>query len=200
MEYTTENTYLQIVKLKDDREIESIGAAIKRCLVPSQFYVIEKKPEMAYSFYNSLVEPSAVYTLTKSAPKFLMELLLSKVESLDGYLSDKKRRKPVQTGGYNVDDLCKKITVLENRPMWIDDSEIQSVTTLCEKCRRMKEKRHIQFAVIDDFMHLPIPESVLKGMEAPDAAYRQLCQLAKELDIVVVALLDSSIFHPEKNN
>lgn len=198
MEYTTENTYLQIVKMKDDRENGSMGAAIKRCLVPSQFYIIEKKPEMTYSFYYSLVEPSVVYTPTKSAPKFLMELVLSKVESLDGSLIDKKRRKHTQTGGFNVDDLYKKINVLENRPMWIDDSEIQSVTALCEKCRRMKEERHIQFAVIDDFMYLPIPESVLKGLDAPDTAYRQLCQLAKELDIAVVALLDSSVFHPDK--
>ena len=51
MEYTTENTYLQIVRLKDDQETGSLGAAIKRSLMPSQFYVIEKKPEIASSFY-----------------------------------------------------------------------------------------------------------------------------------------------------
>ena len=198
MENKTEITCLQIVRMKDDNKTGSLGAAIKRSLMPSQFYVVEKKPEVTSSFYHSLVEPSAVYTVTKSAPKFLLELLLSKVESLDNNLSDKKRGKLAQIENFNVSDLCKKINVLENRPMWIDDSEIQSVTVLCEKCRRMKEEHHIQFAVIDDFLHVPIPESVQMGLEAPDAAYKQLCQLAKELHIVVVALLDSSLFYPSE--
>ena len=56
----------------------------------------------------------------------------------------------------------------------------------------MKEERNIQFVVIDDFMHLPIPEIVLQGREEPDAVNKQLCRLAKELDIAVVALVDSS--------
>lgn len=198
MEYTTEITNVQIVKMKDDNKNGSWGDALKCSLTPSQFYVIEKKPAVAFSFYLSLVEPTAVYTLTTSAQKFLLELVLSKVESGDGCLSDKKRMKQVQLGGYNAGDLSKKINILENRPMWIDDSEIQSVTELCEKCRRMKEEHQIQFVVIDDFLNLPTPQSVLEGMEAPDAAYKQLCLLAKELDIVVVGLLDSSVYHSNK--
>ena len=197
-EYSTENTYLQIVKMKDDDENGGWGAVIKRSLLPSQFYVIEKKPEVASSLYYSLVEPTAVYTLTTSAQKFLLELILSKVESEDDNLSNKKSKKHSQLGGFNAGDLCKKINILENRPMWIDDSEIQSVTRLCEKCRQMKEEHHIQFAVIDDFLNLPTPQSVLQGMDAPDAAYKQLCLLAKELEIVVIALLDPSVYHSDK--
>ena len=52
MEYTTENTYLQIVRMKDDNENGGLGAALKRSLAPSQFYVIEKTPEIASSFYR----------------------------------------------------------------------------------------------------------------------------------------------------
>ena len=178
MEYTTEITNLQIVKMKDDNENGCWGAVIKRSLKSSQFYVIEKTPEIASSFYFSLVEPTIVFTLTKSAPKFLLELLLLKVE-------------PLAEDFTSVGDLCKQVNVLDNRPMWIDDSEIQSTAELCEKCRRMKEEHHIQFVVIDDFQHLPTPQSVREGMEAPDANYKQLCQLAKELDIVVVGLLDT---------
>lgn len=192
MDYTnkTEITTLRMVKLKDDNEQGGWGAVIKRSLTPGQFFVMEKKPEIASSFYYSLVEPTIVFTLTKNAPIFLLELLLLRVEPLDEDLSKKKRMERAQTGGFNVDDLCKQINVLENRPMWIDDSEIQSITELCEKCRQMKKERHIEYVVIDDFLGVPIPQSVLEGMEAPDANYKQLCQLAKELDIVVVALLE----------
>ena len=195
MEYTTENAILQIVRIKDDGDW---GGIIKHSLMPSQFYVIEKKPEVTSSFYFSLTEPSAVFTLTKSASKFLMELLLSKAVSFNEDLfDDKKRMKPSQIGSFLMDDLNMKINMLENRPMWIDDSEIQSVTKFCIKCRRMKEEQHIQFAVIDDFINLPTPKSVLEGRAAPDAAYKQLCQLAKELDIIVVALLDPSLYHSD---
>ena len=195
MEYTTENAILQIVRIKDDGDW---GGIIKHSLMPSQFYVIEKKPEVTSSFYFSLTEPSAVFTLTKSDSKFLMELLLSKAVLFnEDHFFDKKRMKPSQIGDFVMDDLNMKINILENCPMWIDDSEIQSVTEFCIKCRRMKEEHHIQFAVIDDFINLPTPKSVLEGRAAPDAAYKQLCQLAKELDIVVVALLDPSIYHSD---
>lgn len=186
MEYTTENTYLQIVRMKDDNENGGLGAALKRSLAPSQFYVIEKKPEIVSSFYYSLIEPSAVFTVTKNARDFLLELIIPQAESLG--------EEP------DLHNLCKKIKVLKNQSMWIDDSEIQSVTELCEKCRRVKEEHHIQFVVIDDFLHLPIPESVQRGLDAPDAAYRQLCQLAKELNIVVVALLEPSVNHHDEDH
>ena len=173
MENTTENAILQIVRIKDDYTNGDLGAIIKHGLMPSQFYVIEKKPKAASSFYLSLVEPTIVFTLTSSAQKHLLELLLSEIKSFD------------------------EIHLLGNRSMWIDDSEIQSVTELCANCRQMKEEHHIQFVVIDDFQHLPSSQSVLEGSEVPDAAYEQLCQLAKELDIVVVALLAPSVYHSD---
>lgn len=198
MENTTENTILQIVRIKNDYTNGGWGATIKYSLLPSQFYVIKKKPEIISAFYLSLVEPTAVFTLTRSAQKHLLELLLSEIESLDENGSDTQETKHTHSGCLSLEDFCKKIHMLENRPMWIDDSEIQSVAELCEKCRRIKEEHHIQFAVIDDFLHVPTTDSVLKGLEAPDAAYRQLCQLAKELDIVVIALLDSSVYHSDE--
>ena len=183
MENTTEITNLQIVRMKDDCENGCWGAAIKQSLMPSQFYIIEKKPETISSLYYSLVEPSTVFTLTKSAPIFLLELLLLRVEPLDEELSKKKRRERAQMGGFNVDDLCMQINVLENRPMWIDDSEIQSVTELCEKCRRLKEERHIQFAVIDDFLNLPIPDSVNRVWKHPTRLTDSYASLPRNLTL-----------------
>ena len=197
MEYTNTTTEIttQIVDLKlvgktDENEQGGWGAVIKRSLQPGQFYLLEKKPEIASSLYYNLVEPTVVFTLSKSASVFLLELLLLRVEPLDEDLSKKMRMERAKAGGFNVDDLCKQINFLENRPMWVDDSEIQSITELCEKCRRMKKERHIQYVVIDDIYGVPTPQSVLEGLEAPDANYRQLCQLAKELDLVVIALLE----------
>ena len=175
-----ENVKIVIVKMKDCGENDDLGAALKRSLVPSQLYVIDKTPEIATSFYYSLFEPTAVFTITKSSTHFYQDLLWSRVET------------SCQRGGIDPDDIGKTLNALENRPMWIDDTMFQSVADLCEKCRQLKEERNIQFVVIDDFVHLPIPESVLRGLEEPDAVNKQLCRLAKELDIAVVALVDPS--------
>lgn len=125
----------------------------------------------------------------------ITNLQIVRMKDDNGCHSDKRGKKHSPTGSFNVSDLSKSINVLENRPMWIDNSEIQSVTELCDKCRRMKEEHHVQFAVIDDFLKALIPQSVWEGREAPDAPYKQLSQLAKELDIVIVALSLPSIFH-----
>ena len=103
MEYTTEITNLQIVRMKDDCENGGWGAEIKRILMPSQFYVIEKTPEIASSFYHGLAEPTLVFTQTRSAQKFLLELVLSKVEPKDGCLFYKRKTKHAHTGSFNVD-------------------------------------------------------------------------------------------------
>lgn len=178
MEDRFEKAKIEIVRMKDNDESDDLGTAVKRHLVPSQFYIIEKTPETALSFYASLEEPSVVFSLTKSSTQFFNNLLWARVEA------------DYQTGGIDPNDIGKIFNALENRPMWIDDSKIHSVEELYEKCLQMKAEQKIQFAVIDDFQNLPVPKRVMKGRAKPD--YQQLCQIAKELDIVLVALVDPS--------
>ena len=179
MENRFEKAEINIVRMSFGVN-DDLGTALKRILLPSQLYVIDKTSEIATSFYYSLVEPSVVFTITKSSTQFIKDLMWSRINSL------------VYTVGIDMGVVGKRIKILENLPMWVDDTKFQSVAELCEKCRQMKEERNIQFVVIDDFMHLPIPEIVLQGREEPDAVNKQLCRLAKELDIAVVALVDSS--------
>ena len=98
--------------------------ALKRILVPSQLYVIDKTSEIATSFYYSLVEPSVVFTITKSSTQFNKDLMWSRVNSL------------VYTVGIDMGVIGKRIKILENLPMWVDDTKFQSVAELCEKCRQ----------------------------------------------------------------
>ena len=168
LENQFENAKIEVVKMKDYGENSDLGAEIKRNLVPSQFYIIEKTPEIALSFYSSLEEPSVIFSLTKSSTQFFNNLLWSRVEA--GY----------QTGGFDLNDIGKRINALQNRPMWIDDSKIQSIEELYEKCLQMKEERNIQFVVIDDFQRLALPKS--------DETLWQLCKIAQKFDIVLVGM------------
>lgn len=180
MENRFETTEINIVRMSFGVN-DDLGTALKRSLVPSQLYIIDKTPEIATSFYYSLDEPSVVFTLTKSSTQFIKDLMWSRVESL-----------VYDMVGIDMGVVGKRVNILEKLPMWVDDTKFQSVAELCEKCLQMKEERNIQFVVIDDFVHLPIPESVLRGLEEPDAVNKHLCRLAKELDIAVVALVDPS--------
>ena len=60
----------------------------------------------------------------------------------------------------------------------------QSVEELYEKCLQMKVERNIQFAVIDDFQRLALPN--------PDEILWQLCKIAKKFDIVLVGMKRAS--------
>ena len=179
MENRFETAEINIVRMSFGIN-DDLGTALKRSLAPSQLYIIDKTQEIATSFYYGLDEPSVVFTLTKSSTQFIKDLMWSRAEA--GYL----------TGVFDLDDIGKTINIMENRPMWIDDTEFQSVADLCEKCCQLKEERNIKFVVIDDFVHLPIPEGVQRRLEEPDAVNKHLCRLAKELDVAVVALVDPS--------
>lgn len=177
-----EEINIRAFRKKDLGITDGIGASLKHILEPSQFYIVEKKPEVASSFYYSLFEPSAIFTLTKRTEDFLYEMSFE--------LSKNKIQIGCYTGNSNMNGIT--VSIQENRPMWIDDTEIHSVKELCEKCRQMKIEHQIQFAVIDDFQHLPLPKRVLEGRVNRDEVYQQLCLLATELNIVVLAFNSSS--------
>ena len=166
-----ENVKIEIVKLKEYGENSDLGAEIKRSLVPSQFYIIEKTSEIALSFYSSLEEPSVIFSQTKSSTQFFNDLLWSMWS---------RGETGCQADGIDLDDIGKITNALENRPLWIDDSKIHSVEELYEKCLQMKAEKQIQFAVIDDFQRMALPHS--------DEILWQLCKIAKKFDVVLVGM------------
>ena len=180
MENVIEKTKIEIVRMKDDGENGDLGTTLMRSLVPSHFYIVEKTPEMATSFCYNLTAPAAVYTITKSLYQFFGDLI--------GYDGGTKSK----TSGFEMDEICKKTKVLENKPLWIDDTEFENIAELCEKSRQMKEEHHVQFVIIDDLQNLPALKQVQEGDEKPDTVCQQLCQLAKELDVVVLGFTKSS--------
>ncbi len=152
------------------------------------FFVVRRNPELVSSTVFCFKAPTVVFTLTKTSSQFILELLSSKVEAyFDKVLSKKHEKELPQIGDLKLRTLCKKISVLEDKPLWIDDTEFQSVTELCEKCRQMKKEHQIGVVIIDDYYHLVGAEDDEDFEEKRDAASRQLCQLTDELGIFTVA-------------
>jgi len=152
------------------------------------FFVVRRNPELVSSTVFSFKAPTVIFTLTKNSSQFVLEILSSKVEAhFDKILSKNQEKKHTRISDLELRTLCKKISVLEDKPIWIDDMEFHSVTELCEKCRQMKKEYHIGVVIIDDYYHLVGSEEDNDFEEKQDAASRQLCQLTDELGILTVA-------------
>jgi replicative DNA helicase len=84
-------------------------------------------------------------------------------------------------------ELAKKMDKLAKAPIFIDDSASLSIMELRAKCRRLKAERNIGLVMIDylQLMHGSKAES--REREISQIS-RSLKQLAKELDVPVVAL------------
>ena len=157
------------------------------------FFVVRRNPELVSSTVFSFKAPTVIFTLTKNSSQFVLELLSSKVDAhFNTILSKKQEKELTRISDLKLRALCKKISVLEDKALWIDDTEFQSVTELCEKCRQMKKEHQIGVVIIDDYYHLVGTEDDEDFKEKRDAASRQLCQLTDELGILTVAFANTS--------
>jgi len=96
----------------------------------------------------------------------------------------------IRTGHINHDELStivSKINRLADSPLYIDDSPMLSVSEFRAKCRRLKAEHDIKLVMVDylQIMHPPKAESREREISIIS---RTLKQIAKELDIPVVAL------------
>lgn len=116
--------------------------------------------------------------------------LVNRLISAEAELESDKLRKG-NLAPHEWAQLHAKIGKLTNAPIFIDDTPALSILELRAKCRRLKAQHDIQMIVID-YLQLMSGESGGKGggnREQEIAMIsRALKQLAKELDVPVIAL------------
>jgi len=138
------------------------------------------------SLRNASVEfdrPVAIFSLEMSATQLMKRLISSEAE-----ISSEK----IKTGKLSEHDwkkLVDKTSALADAKLFIDDTPALSVLELRAKCRRLKAQHDIQMVVID-YLQLMTGESSKNGNREQEIAMisRSLKQLAKELDVPVIAL------------
>jgi len=156
----------------------------------SDLIIIAARPSMGKTALalsiarNAAVEknvPVAVFSIEMSAVQLTIRLLSaeSKVNAhsiLNGRIKDDE-----------FPQLAQKMDKLAKAPIFIDDSAALSVMELRAKCRRLKAEKNIGLVIVDylQLMHGPKAES--REREISQIS-RSLKQIAKELDIPVVAL------------
>lgn len=125
--------------------------------------------------------PVAVFSIEMAAIQLVVRLLSAEA---------KINAHDIRTGRISDDMLPKiaqNIGILSEAPLYIDDSASLSVMELRAKCRRLKVEHNIGLIVVDYLQLLSGPRGESREREI-SVISRSLKQIAKELDVPVIAL------------
>ncbi len=125
--------------------------------------------------------PVAVFSIEMAAIQLVVRLLSAEA---------KINAHDIRTGRLKDDMLpriAQNIGILSEAPLYIDDSASLTVMELRAKCRRLKVEHNIGLIVVDYLQLLSGPKAESREREI-SVISRSLKQIAKELDVPVIAL------------
>lgn len=174
------------------RELDRLTGGFQK----SNLIIVAARPGMGKSAFmlsvarNAAMEfgiPVAIFSLEMSATELVKRLISAETE----IASDK-----IQKGQLSEEELKQlhmRINKLMETPIIIDDTPALSVLELRAKARRLKAQNNIQMIIVD-YLQMMSGGEVGKGNREQEIAYisRSLKNLAKELDVPVIALAQLS--------
>ncbi len=200
MKRLAKETFEMIVQLSDregqDNGISGVPTGYTKLddmlggLQRSDLIIIAARPSMGKTaFALSMARnvcvgakvPVAVFSVEMAAAQLVIRLLSSEA---------RVNAQSIRTGRLKEMDLPKlanKIGVLADSKMYIDDSPYLSVMELRAKCRRLKSEHDIGLIIIDYLQLLHVPKAESREREISMIS-RTLKQIAKELDVPIIAL------------
>ncbi|MGB9771653.1 MAG: replicative DNA helicase [Candidatus Kapaibacteriota bacterium] len=125
--------------------------------------------------------PVGFFSLEMSAQQLTLRLISSQT-GIDNHR--------IRTGNINRNDLktiLSKMTKLSQAPLFIDDSPKINLVELRAKARRLKSEHNIGLIIIDYLQLIDPPKAESREREISIIS-RTLKQIAKELDIPIIAL------------
>ncbi|MEH0155663.1 replicative DNA helicase [Limibacter armeniacum] len=159
----------------------------------SDLVIIAARPAMGKTAFVLSTLRNAAIDFKKPVAMFSLEMssaqLVKRLISAEAELESEKLRKG------NLSDMewkkfVDKTGTLTEAPIFIDDTPALTVLELRAKCRRLKAQHDIQMIVIDYLQLMSGGDSKTKGNREQEIAFisRSLKQIAKELDVPVIAL------------
>jgi replicative DNA helicase len=159
----------------------------------SDMIVVAARPGMGKTAFvlsmarNMAVEhqiPVAIFSLEMSSVQLVQRLIASETE-----ISAEKLRKG-NLEDYEFQQLHQRISRIAEAPIFIDDTPALSVFELRAKCRRLKAQNGIQMVIIDYLQLMTTGGDNKSGNREQEISTisRSIKQIAKELDVPVVAL------------
>lgn len=158
---------------------------------PADLVIVAARPSMGKTAFvlnvaqYAAIEgnvPTAVFSLEMSTQSLLLRMLAS-----EGYV-DAQRLRSGQLTAQDTSNLAKAAALLQQAPIWIDDTPGLSVLEVRSRARRLKSQSDIKLLIVDYLQLLSGPPNSESRQQEVSAISRSLKALAKELDIPVVAL------------
>lgn len=142
-------------------------------------FVLSMAKNMAVNYQT----PVAVFSLEMSK-KQLVSRLISNVTEIEG-----EKIKSGQLSNLEWDQLMGRLKNLYGAPLYIDDTASLSIFELRTKARRLVREHDVKFIIID-YLQLMNASGMKFGSREQEVSMisRNLKQLAKELEIPIVAL------------
>ncbi len=189
--------FKKLTSKTDDKDISGVHSGFRELDImtngfqPSDFIIIAGRPSMGKTaFALSIAKnvsagfkiPMAFFSLEMSKEQ-LVTRLISQVSRID---SSQLRRGKLHNP--DIESLQRAMTVLEDVPIYIDDSAGISVMELRAKTRRLKMEKNIGLVVVDYLQLMKAPSNIESREQAIADISRSIKALAKELKIPIIAL------------
>ncbi len=157
---------------------------------PSDLIIIAGRPSMGKTALslsmakNIAVKkiPVAFFSLEMSKEQLATRLLAMTAKIDSSFLRRGKINNP------DIENIHKALRILEDIPIYIDDSAGITVTELRAKTRRLKKEKGIEIVIIDYLQLMKASHNIESREQAIADISRSLKGLAKELNIPVIAL------------
>ena len=157
---------------------------------PSALIIIAGRPSMGKTALSLCIAkniavkkvPVAFFSLEMSKEQLATRLMAMTAKIDSSSLRRGKIHNP------DIDNLHRALKILEDIPIFIDDSAGITVTELRAKTRRLKREKGIEVVIIDYLQLMKASRNIESREQAIADISRSLKGLAKELNIPVIAL------------
>lgn len=183
-------------KKNDDSDITGIHSGFQYLDVmtngfqPSDLIIIAGRPSMGKTALSLCIAkniaikkvPVAFFSLEMSKEQLATRLLSMSAKIDSSLLRRGKIHSP------DIENIHNALKILEDIPIYIDDSAAITVTELRAKTRRLKREKDIGVVIIDYLQLMKASYNIESREQAIADISRSLKSLAKELNIPVIAL------------
>lgn len=178
MEITCENTKVEVITSKEIEGGSSIGRYLNKHIVPGHLYVVEQVPNLMASCLYNISKPMLVFSSKACGGQLLMESAESEIDAKPSKL---KNKNPYVS--YRELMICKMLSTLEKKPIWIDENEKLMATNLFDRCLKLVMEQNLEVVLMDDYRFL-VDDFF---QEIPDELRLHILQrLAEKLEITVI--------------
>ena len=155
-----DKTRIEIIEAQEAEKKNNLGKYLDKHIVPGHLYIVEQVPNLMASCLYHITKPMLVFSSKASGAQLLMEAAGSEMNSIE------------------------KLTRLEKKPIWIDESENLMAMNLYARCLKLRMEQDLQVVVMDDYRFL-VDDFF---QEIPDELKLTMLQsLSEKLGIAIIA-------------